>query len=870
MATKKKLLQAAAGSAGGAGPLNVEDVFSSYVYRGSAGSQNIENKINLGQSNSGSSIFFPDYDGDRLATASLPQFTGVFTVEFWFFSHDSGRAVYLIDNGVRDTNFSIQTNYLTDDHLFVKVAGASFSYTTAGLNATGWNHIAVVRDSSNNVATFVNGTRRGTPTAASGTVNGGVYYIGSSSTGLTASGYEPMFGHMSSVRISDNERYSTSSTSITVPTSEFTSDSNTVLLLGQGDTPLADASSNAYSITTYGNPRASEVGPFTADDAGEGGLVWIKNRSTTVDHCLTDTERGATKFLVSNTNDAESTNTSTLSSFNSTGFTIGDNSKVNSFTLTDEFVSWTWRKAPRYFDVVTYVGTGSQRTVSHNLDSEVGFIAVKRVDNADSWHCFHRSLGANKHIRLNTTGSTVSDTQFPVVPTSTEFTVSGDGGVNANGETYVAYLFAHNDDDGGFGVDEDQDIIKCGTYTGNGGSQEIDIGFEPQWILVKNVDNNSANWVIFDAMINWRRDNGQASYDSGGLEANTTDAESSGTFARFHPSANGFGFISEAGTWLNSNGNNFIYVAIRRGLMATPEDATKVFAIDDQGESTAPFSISNFPVDFVVRKNTTGANTEVFTRLTQNRRLIGNSTNAEDTDNVAFFDFMEGALDNTATSTTRYSYMWRRAPGFFDVVSYAGNGFGTRTISHNLGIAPEMIWVKIRNTTGGWAVYHSGQGNTEYAFLNQNFAFSSLSTAWSNTTPTADNFTVGSSTLTNGSGDTYIAYLFGTVDGVSKVGSYTGQNDLAYQTIDCGFTNGARFVLIKRADSTGDWFMFDTVSGSITTTANDTFMEFNTSNSSDTETSEWNSNVITPHSSGFRVVNDFNILNHEYIFYAIA
>ena len=880
MATKKKLLQAAAGSAGGAGGLNVEQVFSTYLYDGNSDTQVIENGINLGQSNSGVSIFFPDGDGDYLATASLPQFTGAFTFEFWFYSYDSARAVYLIDKGVRDTNFSIQTNYLTDDQLFVKVAGTSFSYTTAGLDADGWNHIAVVRDSSDNVATFVNGTRRGSPTTASGSVTGGVYYIGSSSAGTSAAGYELMYGHMSSVRISDTARYSTSSTSITVPTSEYTSDSNTVLLLGQGNTPLADASSNSYSVTVNGNPRASEVGPFDAADAGEGGLVWAKQRTgTSSQHALFDTENGTLKALASSSTAALATEAS-VTSFNANGFSLGNFNNTSG----QDYASWTFRKAPKFFDVVTYTGTGVARTVSHNLGSVPAMIIVKRTDSATSWNVYHRGLngGTNPHqygINLNTTGAEFASSGYwnNTAPTSTEFTVGTSGNANASGGTYVAYLFAHNDGDGDFGPTGDQDIIKCGSYTGGGTSDvSVNLGFEPAFLIVKRTDSSTyGNWYMFDSMRGWTQEDAQY------LRPNTSDAEGSvktDLVGQDSLELNSTGFTMKSQyNPVNQSGASYIYIAIRRGPMAVPTAATDVFNVHDEvGEpSTSPLYLGNTDViDMVLSRNRYKAGG--FNYATD--RLRGSGTisyidngNAE-TSGLTYIEFDHntnnyipaGGYGNNSGGTSEDSvfWQWKRAPNYFDMVCYTGNGVAGRTVSHNLGVKPDMMVVKRRSNTEGWQVYHSSLGATKHLEMNWDFAATSSSNRWYSTEPTETEFTVNNIAHVNASGDTYFAYLFASLNGISKCGSFTTTGSDV--SVDCGFSNGARFVLLKKTNASDNWWVWDTARG--ITAGADSRLNLNTTTAEAT-----GADNIDPYSAGFTITSGIlGGAGNEFIFYAIA
>jgi hypothetical protein len=217
-------------------------------------------------------------------------------------------------------------------------------------------------------------------------------------------------------------------------------------------------------------------------------------------------------------------------------------------------------------------------------------------------------------------------------------------------------------------------------------------------------------------------------------------------------------------------------------------------------------------------------------------------------------------VGNTGNESSKIAWLWKRAPGYFDASAYTGNGTAGRTVSHNLGVAPEMMWIKRRNAAENWAVYHSALGNNKVILLQSSGA-AYTDSAFNNTTPTDSVFSVSNATETNASGSTYIAYLFSTLAGISKVGSYTGNG--GSQTIDCGFTSGARFVLIK--DTTGgNWFVYDSVRG--ITSGSDPALRLNLT-SAEVSTAD----AIAPNSSGFIVqASYFNNSGDTYIFYAIA
>ena len=631
---------------------------------------------------------------------------------------------------------------------------------------------------------------------------------------------------------------------------------------------------DVFSTYLYTGNSASQPINNGVDLSGEGGMVWLKARTAAYNNIIVDSERGSSNGTAYNplfTNLTNAENTAAgygVTSFDSNGFTLGPSgqqaiSNQGGASYGDiDYASWTFRKAPKFFDVVTYTGDGnSSQTIPHNLGGEVGFIVVKKTSASGSWFGLHRDSGL---IILNETGATYSDsvtdgyfgdgTQV-IRPTSTHFTIGSAGGLNDSGVTLVAYLFAHNDGDGEFGPDGDQDIIKCGSYTGNGSSNgpEIDLGFEPQWVLIKEVDA-TGNWQLFDSMRGMVTDGSDAR-----IAPNLSSAEDS--IQSLTPTATGFKINTTSGN-INTNNSNHIYMAIRRGPLAQPESGTEVFAPNFYG-TNGYVGYLGAPADMHMLGYRSGnsQNAIVSSRMIQgNKALVTSSTAAEITTSSSW-DNMSGVTPVGTTLTTLISWTFKRAPGFFDVVAYTGDGVAGRTVSHNLGVAPEMMWVKKRNVSEGWQVYHSALTATDFMELNQVFAASSSTGRWNNTEPTATDFTLGSITHTNASSDTYIAYLFATLPGISKVGSYTGNG--TSQTIDCGFTSGARFVLSKCVSHTGAWYVFDTERGIVS--GNDRVLELDSSNP------EVIYPGIDPQSSGF-IVND-NITNESgrtFIFYAIA
>jgi len=603
------------------------------------------------------------------------------------------------------------------------------------------------------------------------------------------------------------------------------------------------------------------------DLSTKGGLVWIKNRQQAAYyHTLVDTVRGPSNQIYSNATDAQYTATGfDVTAFTSTGFTLGTDSFCNQNN--GKNVSWTFRKQPKFFDVVTYTGVGgNNRSVPHNLGSVPGCVIVKRTDSTGSWFVWHRSIGTAGGLLLNATDAVQSyywDSADQ--PTSTNILVSNSYGTNANGATYVAYLFAH--DAGGFGLTGTDNVISCGGFTtDSGGLATVTLGYEPQWLMIKRT-GTTGDWQIMDTM------RGFVNNSSGGdavLKANSSDAES--TFTLATPTSTGF--------LIDGNAANapIIYIAIRRGPMKVPTSGTSVYnAIARTGTgAVAQVTGVGFSPDFSLTGGRSGSpyNGTLYDRLRGAGYRIGTRTTAAegyDSDTLTSFNMNGVSLGadnfgyiNTSGGIDYINWYFKRAPSFFDEVCYTGTGVA-RTVAHNLTVVPELMIVKQRNTANSWMVYSATVGPSSILNLNTTSGASGSSN-FNNTNPTASVFSVGSFTGTNESGGTYVNYLFATCAGVSKVGSYTGNGTT--QTIDCGFgAGGARFVLIKRTDASGDWYVYDTTRGM--TTVTDPYLLLNT-----TAAEVATLGSVTTVSTGFAldstILAAINVSGGSYIFLAVA
>ena len=309
-----------------------------------------------------------------------------------------------------------------------------------------------------------------------------------------------------------------------------------------------------FSVDLYSPSGLTTTVNNGIDFAGEGGMVFRKRRDATQNWTIHDTERGDSKNLYPNLTTAEGTSNNILTSggFTSTGLvwdTGGHSGNV---------VNFSFRKCPKFFDIVTYTGDGTtNRNISHDLGSVPGMIIVKgRNFGSDPWYTYHRSTGNQGELRMSETDYVVTGSSrwASYTPTSSHF--RGDtAAINVDGRTYVAYLFAHDEQE--FGTGSDEAIIKCDEYTGTGSSgKAVNLGFEPQFVMIKRTDS-SDDWYVFDsargvvdggtdAILHWNEDGSESDYNFNAIKFTST----------------GFTLEGSQGA-VNGSGGNYIYIAIR-------------------------------------------------------------------------------------------------------------------------------------------------------------------------------------------------------------------------------------------------------------------------------------------------------------------
>jgi hypothetical protein len=319
--------------------------------------------------------------------------------------------------------------------------------------------------------------------------------------------------------------------------------------------------------TTYTGTGATNS--IVNSDLGSTGfkpdLVWIKSRSAATDNKLTDSVRGATKVLISNTSAADATDTNGLTAFNTNGFTLGTDTNYNNSGAT--YVGWQWQagqgstssntngsitstvsvNATAGFSIVTWSGNGSNATIGHGLGVAPQFIAIKDRTNSYSWRNYHVSTGNTGYVYFNSTDAyTASSTTFNnTSPTTSVFSVGTEVNVNASANNYVAYCWAPV---AGFS--------QFGSYVGNGSNDGpfVYTGFRPKFLLFKQSSASGEYWHIMDTT--------RSPYNGVDLDLypNLANAESTYSPPALDLLSNGIKFRTNNGAW-NGSGATYIYAA---------------------------------------------------------------------------------------------------------------------------------------------------------------------------------------------------------------------------------------------------------------------------------------------------------------------
>ena len=292
-------------------------------------------------------------------------------------------------------------------------------------------------------------------------------------------------------------------------------------------------------------------------------FTWIKRRSAASSNQLFDAVRGVTKRVFSDTNEAESTDATTLTSFDTDGFTVSTHTGLNNSS--DTYASWNWKangqgsansdgtitttytsaNTTAGISIIQYTGNStSGATIGHGLGVEPSVYFCKKTNSSgDNWGFYHKSLGATKYLLLNTNDAqaTSSAPWNDTAPTSSVITLGNSTAVNGNTDTFIGYAFA-----------EVKGFSKFGSYVGANTNQFIYLGFKPAMVIIKNT-SITENWSIYD--------NKRLGYNPAHnrLYPNLNNAEATETKIDFV--SNGMMLRSAGDGHLTGGTNTFVYMA---------------------------------------------------------------------------------------------------------------------------------------------------------------------------------------------------------------------------------------------------------------------------------------------------------------------
>jgi len=312
-----------------------------------------------------------------------------------------------------------------------------------------------------------------------------------------------------------------------------------------------DDPSAFFQCSLYAGNAGTQTITHGGNSDLQADMVWLKGRNHAESTFVTDSVRGVDSQLYTNATNAVGTETNVVTAFGSDSVSIGNYSDTNSNNKI--YVSWNWKEsADAGFDIVAYTGSGSAKTVAHNLGVKPDVIICKSRSGAEEWRPYFSALGATYGMRLNGTNAKDDDAGYwnDVEPTSSVFTVGTNAGTNGNNVTFIAYCFA-----------EKTGFSKFGSYTGTDSTSGpfVYTGFKPAWIMVKRTDTentatnmNGSHWVMLDN----KRDPINAAGAAHALTANRNNAEDTSNLTKVDFLSNGFKFrggadaVNAAGTYI--------------------------------------------------------------------------------------------------------------------------------------------------------------------------------------------------------------------------------------------------------------------------------------------------------------------------------
>ena len=592
--------------------------------------------------------------------------------------------------------------------------------------------------------------------------------------------------------------------------------------------PIPNQSFETVTYTGNGSTQSISSLPFSPS------FVWIKRIDATASHFLTFEKIDTGKQWSTNSCAGRTFNTNMITSFDSNGFTLGNNANVN--TNGGSFVAWCFPinggvsvtntdgskttsvevNNVSKISLITCSGDAiSGSTRGHGLGVAPEFLFTRDQNNANCWYIWHKDLGpvsGNNYLQFSSSSQS-SDTSIwnGTVPDDEVITVGNNANVNGSGRAFVTFAMASVD---GFS--------KVSSYTGNGSANGpvINTGFQPAFIMVKG-STISSQWSIID---NKRDTTNPASHK---LYANLSNAEATANSLNFL--SNGFEIITTDGGF-NSNGDTYIYIAFAGEQSAAPVLADSFTNKLYTGTGVNGLAVTGlgFKPSMVWIKNRGLVRDHNLADIIQgvSREITPNTSEAQENRSVTSFDSDGFTLDNAsgnynANGNNYVAWNWKANPtptintdgtiqsivsanqaSGISIIQYTGTG-SAGTVGHGLSAKCDMVIIKTLDSINNWIVQLPQLGDNARMLLDNTSAKSDDST-----TAQAGNATVfgiGADNSVAKSGDSFIAYCFTSISGFSKIGSYTGTGS-SNSITGLGFQPS--WVMIKCTTAAEDWAIF--------------------------------------------------------------
>ena len=580
-------------------------------------------------------------------------------------------------------------------------------------------------------------------------------------------------------------------------------------------------------------------------------FVWVKARDRAGEwHMLSDSTRGTNSQLFSNAQNPQDTKSTVITSFDSDGFTVGSDNLVN--FSGDDYVAWCWKagggttssntdgsitstvqaNTKAGFSIVKWTGTGAQGTIGHGLSAAPELIFSKRLDSANNWNVYQKDLSLSHstypdwlYLNLDSSqqnsGSSANHPYYQAPSSTLIYQNTGTSeSSNVNGGEYISYCFASV-----------AGYSKIGSYTGNGltNGPIVNTGFEPAYVMIKRTDSID-DWIVVDN----KRNTVNSRYNY--LMPNSDAVENGSASGTVNPLVN---FLTNgfqiAATWgaVNNNGSPYIYIAFASDAStapALPDSFTnklytgngaqrnietgfkpgmvwwKSIASGDHNIGDVVQGAGNF-----IRPNSTIAQYAAVDQIlsyndTSYTIGTGNDGNQNGYDFVSW-TWKANIIPTINTDGTIQSLVSANQAAGFSIVKYTGTG-ANATVGHGLSSAPNCIITKRLDAIEGWLVWFSSLPASNYMYLNSSGIGGTDTNAYKTISSTTNQ--IGSDGTVNASGGEYISYVFHSVSGFSKMGTYTGTG-ATHAITGVGFQPD--WIMGKETDGVDSWEMVDSARG---------------------------------------------------------